>query len=121
MKMFGATKISHEPGKPQGYQETGSVSSAIPDLGFSAHSSNGAAHTYQMEADALTEVGHHGFVVDAQAMTALLFDVAAGPDYRTAIKREFDGIKPPIWRVPGSSCFCRNHLPIENSFPLFSV
>jgi hypothetical protein len=46
-----------------------------------------------MEADALTDVGHLGFVVDAQAMTAVLFDVATRPDYRAAIKREFDGIK----------------------------
>lgn len=29
MKMFGATKIAPEPDKPQGYEETGSVSSAI--------------------------------------------------------------------------------------------
>ena len=93
MKMFGATKINPDPGKPQGYEETGSVSSAIPGLGFSAYSSNGAGHTYEMEADALTDVGHLGFVVDAQAMTAVLFDVATRPDYRAAIKREFDGIK----------------------------
>ncbi len=93
MKMFGATKVQPEPGKPQGYEETGSVSSAIPGLGFSAFSSNGAGHTYEMEADALGEVGHQGFLVDAQAMTALLFDFATRPDYRTAVKKEFDGIK----------------------------
>ena len=93
MKMYGATRIVAEPGRPQGFEETGSVSSAIPGLGFSAHSSNAANHTYEMEADALGEVGHHGFLVDAQAMTALLFDVATHPDYRAAIKREFDTIK----------------------------
>jgi amidohydrolase len=93
MKMFGATKIAPEPGKPQGYEETGSVSSAIPGLGFSAHSSNAPGHTYEMESDALVEVGHHGFTVAAQAMTALLFDFAAHADYRAAVKREFEGIK----------------------------
>ncbi len=93
MKMYGATKIQPEPGKPQGYEETGSVSSAIPGLGFSAFSSNGAGHTYEMESDALGEIGHHGFLVDAQAMTALLFDFATRPDYRAAVKKEFDGIK----------------------------
>ena len=46
-----------------------------------------------MEADALTEVGHQGFVVDAQAMAALLYDFATHADYRAAVKREFDGIK----------------------------
>jgi amidohydrolase len=93
MKKFGATNIVPEPGKPQGYEETGSVSSAIPGLGFSAQSSNAPNHTYEMEADALIDVGHKGFSVDAQAMTALLFDFATHPDYRTAVKKEFDGIK----------------------------
>jgi len=93
MKKFGATNVVPEPGKPQGYEETGSVSSAIPGIGFSAQSSNAPNHTYEMEADALAEVGHKGFVIDAQAMTALLFDFATRPDYRAAVKREFDGIK----------------------------
>jgi hypothetical protein len=46
-----------------------------------------------MEADALTDVGHQGFVVDAEAMTALLYDFATHADYRAAVKREFEGIK----------------------------
>jgi len=93
MKRFGATHVSDVPGKPQGYEETGSVSSAIPGVGFAAYTSNAANHTYEMEADALTDVGHQGFVVDAEAMTALLYDFATHPDYRAAVKREFDGIK----------------------------
>jgi amidohydrolase len=93
MKRFGATHVSDAPGKPQGYEETGSVSSAIPGQGFQAFTSTAANHTYEMEADALTDVGHQGFVVDAQAMTALLYDFATHPDYRAAVKREFDGIK----------------------------
>ena len=93
MKKFGATNVQPEPGKPQGYEETGSVSSFIPGLGFSAQSSVAPNHTYEMEADALADVGHKGFVVDAQAMTALLFDFATRPEYRVAVKREFDGIK----------------------------
>jgi hypothetical protein len=76
MKVYGAGKVMPEPGKPQGYEETGSVSSAIPGLGFTSYSSNAPNHTYEMETDALGEVGHHGFQIDAQAMTALLFDVA---------------------------------------------
>src|SRR6202167_6077074 len=74
MKKYGATKIAEAPGNPQGYEETGSVSSVIPGMGFSAASSNAPNHTYEMEADALTDVGHSGFQVDAQAMTALLYD-----------------------------------------------
>jgi metal-dependent amidase/aminoacylase/carboxypeptidase family protein len=93
MKKFGATNVIPEPAKPQGYEETGSVSSHIPGLGLSAQSSTFANHTYGMEADALTEVGHRGFLVDAQAMAAVLFDFGTRPDYRAAVKREFDGIK----------------------------
>ncbi len=93
LKQYGATNVQPEPGRPQGYEETGSVSTAIPGVGFSAHSSNAPGHTYEMEADALAEVGHHGFTVDAQAMTALLFDFATRPDYRALVKKEFDGIK----------------------------
>jgi amidohydrolase len=93
MKMYGATKVNAEPGKPQGYEETGSVSSHIPGLGFSAQTSNAANHTYEMEADALAEVGHRGFTVDAQAMAALLFDFATHAEYRAAVKKEFEGIQ----------------------------
>lgn len=32
-------------------------------------------------------------MVDAESMTALLFDYATHPDYRVAVKEEFDGIK----------------------------
>jgi metal-dependent amidase/aminoacylase/carboxypeptidase family protein len=92
MKKYGATRVSETPGKPQGYEETGSVSSAIPGIGFSAATSTAANHTYEMEADALAEIGHHGFAVDAQAMTALLYDFLTRADYRATVKREFDGI-----------------------------
>jgi amidohydrolase len=93
MKKFGATGIAPEPGKPQGYEETGSVSSAIPGIGFSAKTSNAPNHTYEMEQDALGPVGHQGFVVDAQAMAALLFDFATRADYRATVKREFETIR----------------------------
>jgi hypothetical protein len=46
-----------------------------------------------MEADALTDVGHSGFVVDAQSMAALLYDFATRADYRALVKREFDTLK----------------------------
>jgi hypothetical protein len=41
----------------------------------------------------LTEVGHQGFIVDAQAMAALLYDFATDAEYRAAVKREFTGIQ----------------------------
>ena len=93
MKQYGATGIAPEPGKPQGYEETGSVSINIPGIGFSAKTSNAPNHTYEMERDALGAVGHQGFVTDAQAMAALLYDFATRPDYRATVKREFETIK----------------------------
>jgi amidohydrolase len=93
MKRYGATNVMAEPSKPQGYEETGSVSRDIPGLGFSAQSSTWSNHTYGMDADNLNEVGHHGFTVDAEAMTALLFDYATHPDYRATVKKEFEGTK----------------------------
>jgi hypothetical protein len=92
-KQFGATHVAATPGKPEGYDETGTVSSAIPGMGFAVYTSTAANHTYQMEADALTDVGHQGFTVDAQAMAALLYDFATDAEYRAAVKREFAGIQ----------------------------
>jgi len=93
MKRYGGQDVLDERGKPQGYEETGSVSSVIPGIGFTAKSSNAPNHTYEMEADALSEVGHQGFLVDAQAMTALLFDFANNPEYRAKVSHEFENIK----------------------------
>lgn len=93
LKKFGGTNIMTEPGKPQGFEETGSVSSDIPGIGFSAQTSTSPFHSYGMEADALTSIGHTGFVVDAQAMTAVLFDFATRPEYRRVVNREFSGLK----------------------------
>ena len=93
MKDFGATGISPEPGKPQGFEETGSVSRDIPGVGITAQSSTFSNHTYEMDADNLKEIGHKGFTVDAQTMTAILFDFATHAEYRAAVKKEFDGIK----------------------------
>jgi 6-phosphogluconate dehydrogenase len=62
-------------------------------MGFAVYTSTAANHTYQMEADALTEVGHQGFIVDAQAMSALLYDFATNAEYRATVKREFTSIQ----------------------------
>jgi amidohydrolase len=93
MRRYGATKVEPAPGRPLPYEETGAVATQIPGVGFTAHSSNGGYHTFEMEADALGEVGHHGFLVDAQAMAALLYDFATDAQYRATVKREFAGLQ----------------------------
>lgn len=46
-----------------------------------------------MEADALTAVGHDGFMTDAEAMAALLYELATRPGYLALVQKEFAGIK----------------------------
>jgi amidohydrolase len=92
-KFYGATAIQEQPAKPSGWEETGSVSSEIPGVGFSSQTSYAPYHTYEMEKDTTAEVGHHGFMVDAEAMTALLYDFATKPAYRAVVQREFQAIK----------------------------
>jgi metal-dependent amidase/aminoacylase/carboxypeptidase family protein len=93
MKMFGATGVQPDPGKPMGFEETGSVSSQIPGVGVSAKSSNFSNHTYGMEADALKEIGHQGFLIDAETMAAVLYDFATHAELRDAVKKEFTRIQ----------------------------
>ena len=45
-----------------------------------------------MEADALTDVGHQGFLIDAETMAAVLHDFATHTEYRDAVKAEFSRI-----------------------------
>jgi len=45
-----------------------------------------------MEADALTDVGHQGFLIDAETMAAVLYDFATHAEYRDAVKAEFSRI-----------------------------
>jgi amidohydrolase len=93
MKQFGATGVEPEPGKPKGFEETGSVSSQMPGIGVSAKSSNFSNHTYGMEADAFKDVGHGGFLIDAETMAAILYDYATHPELREAVKTEFTRIQ----------------------------
>ena len=93
MKLYGATDLTPEAGKPQGFEETGTVSREIAGIGFTAHSSNSPNHTYGMEQDNLTAVGHDGFKVDAQAMAGLLEEFATRSELRTAVAKEFAGLK----------------------------
>jgi len=92
MKQFGATGIEPQPGRPKGFEETGSVSMEIPGLGVTAKSSNSTNHTYGMEADGLTDVGHKAFLIDAETEAAVLYDYAAHAELRDGVKAEFTRI-----------------------------
>jgi amidohydrolase len=93
LKALGAGKLQPEAGRPVSFEETGSVSTQFPGIGVSAYSSNFANHTFGMEADALTDVGHAGFVIDAQTMAAVLYAFATDAPYRATVQREFKGLQ----------------------------
>lgn len=93
LKHYGAGRVQEAPGKPQGYEESGSVSRDIPGIGFEAYTSDWPNHTYEMDQDNLKPVGHDGFKAQAQAMAALLHDFATDAGYRAAVEKEFIGIK----------------------------
>jgi metal-dependent amidase/aminoacylase/carboxypeptidase family protein len=93
IQKYGGTRVLKDPQKPQGWEETGSVSRDIPGVGFSAFTSTGGFHTYEMEADALTDVGHTGFRIDAMSMAALLHDFATDAAFRGKVQQEFAGTK----------------------------
>lgn len=87
-KKLGATQITPDLQRPAGFEETGGVSQDIPGVGVSAFSSRGSYHTYEMLADAFTDVGHTGFRVDAQVMTAVLYHFLTDTEFRAAVKEE---------------------------------
>ncbi|MBC7895822.1 MAG: peptidase dimerization domain-containing protein, partial [Cytophagaceae bacterium] len=93
IRKYGGTRVLADPQKPQGWEETGSVSRDIPGVGFSAFTSTGGFHTYEMEADALNDVGHTGFRIDAMSMAALLYDFATDAGFRAKVQQEFAGTK----------------------------
>jgi amidohydrolase len=93
LKQLGATHMNAEPGAPIPYEETGTVATQIPGVGVTAFSSTGGYHTFEMEADALTDVGHHAFVIDAQTMTGILYSYATDAKYRATVTKEFTGLQ----------------------------
>jgi metal-dependent amidase/aminoacylase/carboxypeptidase family protein len=89
---FGAPGLEQERGRPAGYEETGFVSREIPGVGITVRSSAHPNHTYEMLADAFTDVGHTGFLLDAKIEAAVLYDFLTQPDFRRAVTEEHRGL-----------------------------
>jgi len=87
-KKLGAPKLLAEPGRPDGYEETGFVTRDIPGVGVTAYSSRAPNHTYGMLEDDFTDIGHTGFVMDAKVMAAVLYDFLTHPELRAAVREE---------------------------------
>ncbi|MGI9626225.1 MAG: peptidase dimerization domain-containing protein [Longimicrobiales bacterium] len=87
---LGAPEINPERQRPAGYEETGWVTRDIPGVGISVYSSRGSYHTKGMSEDADSEVGHAGFRMDAQIMTAVLYDFLTNEDFRRTVREEHE-------------------------------
>jgi hypothetical protein len=57
-------------------------------VGITVRSSAHPNHTYEMLADAFTDVGHTGFLLDAKIEAAVLYDFLTQPDFRRAVAEE---------------------------------
>ena len=93
LRRLGATNVNAESGRPLPYEETGTVTTRIAGVGVTAHRSSGGYHTFEMETDALGEVGHRAFTIDAQAMAGVLYAYATDARYRATVTREFTGLQ----------------------------
>jgi len=85
---FGAPELTPEPTRPSGYEETGVVTEDIPGIGVSVFSSRGANHTRGMLDDTFNEIGHTGFRISAEILTAILYDYLTQPELRSAVEEE---------------------------------
>jgi amidohydrolase len=87
-KKLNAPRLSDESERPAGYEETGFLSREVPGLGVSVASSNHANHTYEMTADAFTEIGHTAFMLDAQIMAAVAYHFLVDATFRADVRTE---------------------------------
>lgn len=85
---LGAPGMVEEPGRPAGYEETGSVSRDIPGVGVTVKSSTNPNHTYGMREEAFQDIGHEAFLMDAQIEAAVLYDFLTHPDFRAKVQEE---------------------------------
>ncbi len=92
-KRLGAEKIEPELQRPAGYEETGGVSYDVPGIGVNVFSSRATYHTHEMLDDALGDVGHKGFRLDATIMAALLFDFMTDTPFRDAVRAEHTALR----------------------------
>ncbi len=92
-KQLGAENIVEQPGQPSAYEETGTVSSGDPRRWRERAASAYPGHIYEMEQDALSEIGHKGFRIAAQVIAAVLYDFLTDLEFRDAVTNEFNGIR----------------------------
>ena len=88
----GAPHLNPHPTRPSGYEETGVVTKDIPGVGVSIFSSRGANHTRGMLEDTFNEIGHTGFRISAEVLTAILYDYLTEPELRESVEEEHSAL-----------------------------
>jgi metal-dependent amidase/aminoacylase/carboxypeptidase family protein len=87
-KKLGAPRLTDEPERPNGYEETGYLSRDVPGVGVTVASSTSANHTYEMTADNFNDIGHTAFLLDAKIMAAVLYHFLTDASLREAVRTE---------------------------------
>jgi amidohydrolase len=85
---LGAPKLNPEPQRPDGYEETGFVTREIPGVSVGVYSSPAPGHSYDRWQDALKDVGHTGFLLDAKIMSGVLYHFLSDTAFRETVKAE---------------------------------
>lgn len=83
-----APKLNPEPQRPNGYEETGFVTRDIPGVSVSVFTSPAPGHSYGRWQDALKDVGHTGFLMDAKIMAGVLYHFLADAKFRESVQTE---------------------------------
>lgn len=85
---LGAPKLNPEPQRPNGYEETGFVTRDIPGVSVSVFTSPAPGHSYERWQDALKDVGHTGFLLDAKIMAGVLYHYLGDAKFRESVRTE---------------------------------
>ena len=83
-----APKINPEKQRPAGYEETGYLTRHIPGVSVGVFSSPAPQHSYLRWRDSMKPVGHTGFKLDAQIMSAVLYHFLIDANFRKTVKEE---------------------------------
>jgi amidohydrolase len=85
---LGAPRLNPEAQRPDGYEETGFVTRDIPGVSVGVFSSPAPGHSYERWEDALRDVGHTGFLLDAKIMAGVLYHFLHDAAFRETVKAE---------------------------------
>lgn len=85
---LGAPRLTPEPQRPNGYEETGFVTREIPGVSVGVFSSPAPGHSYPRWEDSMKPVGYTGFLLDAKIMAGVLYHFLTDARFRESVQAE---------------------------------